>query len=100
VICLLAGVQYQSRGESEVVSRVSREHRGASFTSRNYAGHACEQARQLIVIASKWALYYLTVMAGYLVRHTPAFIENQSPPKHDVTEGFMALDYPEAITLH
>jgi len=90
----LSGGSYQSREVPEWL---------LSF-SRNYAGHACEQARQLLVNASKRALHCLTVTAGYPVRHTPVYehgLEKSSPPKHDVTEGFMALaEKPEAITLH
>jgi len=47
-------------------------------------------ARQSLVNASKWALHSLTIMAGYPVRHTPVSGE-MSLPKHDVTEGFLAL---------
>jgi hypothetical protein len=62
----------------------------ASFILGYYAGHACEQARQLLINASKRALHCLTVTAGYPVRHTPV-IRELPPPKHNVTEGFMAL---------
>jgi len=47
-------------------------------------------ARQSLVNVIKRALHCLTVMAGHPVRHTPVSGE-MSLPKHDVTEGFLAL---------
>jgi hypothetical protein len=59
-----------------------------------------KQARQLIVNASKQALIHLPV-TGWIMGRDTLVLGELPPPKHDVTEGFMAMvETKNEVTLH